>query len=975
MDEEKVNSNNRKTKPSDLLKKLNRKQGLFRKKINKIKLYALLGCIAGFIAIIIICSFADFLNLLGSKTSKEASSSAVKNNVTGTSEGQEDSRGVIIVDKANLTDDGAYELKYKFKDENGKTLTEKQALEQIKSDLLDEKEDIDISAFTESELKVIGTLMYNGLLVEEYTEEELQALALFQKVDIASQCFDFRTEDDEKQLTLEELRKSDEIYGTLKLYKTKVVKNDDGKAVYQQEKMEYVPYTQYEGMISSKNSEILNKFSIDEDGNLIIARMSKSSTTYKYLDEDKKELSQETKNKIPDEYKYEDTNNTYVTAYSPIEYKNKISAYTMDYGFLSDLLIVTQNVDFCMDIAENALNSKIVINVMEESTIRDIESSQEVTVKIGEKNLKDLKDSNNNTMKPIYYEDGNVVSNEVNELVKVEKLTVTIKSTTHSESYKCNVEISEIDCWYAKYKKEYEAPTIKNENSATKYEFGEEKADTTEVHLKNVKYVDNKKMYTPVDEEGNAENGFLSIYDKYISNGIDLYLQDDLENELFEMLEADETTASKSEIMKELLYIYDGIDRGGTGIKLTIKDLNNYSLITGTSTENFIKAWENGTLWLYETGQSDNFPVGYLSDDEQYYIVYEDGSSGHNNISYGLSTFISSGNTEYNEDWGYGYYNWKNEFAIEGILVEGLYEGAYVDKEIADTIFKQVLKDDFIDEVDNYLKNNLEKYNFTRAQKDALVAVKYQRGNLGNFADAYINSLNEDGTVDPEKIKEKFVVNDTHVFNYTSTVGDRMYANWLLFTKGIYTDGAGNVLKLGGASIVDVAYEVADHFLNSGVDVHYAGAHLTGESNNGINLTGLSIQDSWDLPLENPNNYGIVCATYVALVIWKAGLIDEETINKPENYFHGLYGLTNLLSESDYANEWEKIECFEDLEAGDIAFMEGHVYIYLGDGLCIDQNYCVITATGKDYRRSLINAYGRNKNYMTLFKYGYRYIG
>ena len=343
-----------------------------------------------------------------------------------------------------------------------------------------------------------------------------------------------------------------------------------------------------------------------------------------------------------------------------------------------------------------------------------------------------------------------------------------------------------------------------------KWKFGEEIADTTEVQIKNVEYINDQPVFTKDDNE----IGFLYIYDSYISKNTDLFLENDSEQRLFNQLEEDSSTYQYSNVIKYLLYVYDGVDRGVTSLNLKVIDIEGMNKVKGSSTANYIKAWENGGLWTYETGQSTVFPTGYLSEDELYYIVYEDGSAGHNNISYGICTFISSETNvrDHNKDWGDGYYNWKEAFAEEGILVETLYEGASVDRAVADSVFQTKVLKSFVDKVNDYLDTNLPEYKFTRAQKDSLISVCYQYGNIIGFKDVYLNALNEDGTIDADKMRE------WSRYNYSATVNDRKYANWLLFTEGSYVDRAGNRIAVGSGSIVEAAYEVADYFNNSGVE-------------------------------------------------------------------------------------------------------------------------------------------------------------
>lgn len=100
------------------------------------------------------------------------------------------------------------------------------------------------------------------------------------------------------------------------------------------------------------------------------------------------------------------------------------------------------------------------------------------------------------------------------------------------------------------------------DSKRTIWEFGDEtNIDTTKAEFKNITYVNNALSYTD-----SGKQGFLYVYDKYIKDDIDLYLKNDAEKKLFEMLDDDITTEHVTDIMKFLLYAYDGIDRGVTDL-------------------------------------------------------------------------------------------------------------------------------------------------------------------------------------------------------------------------------------------------------------------------------------------------------------------------------------------------------------------------------------------------------------------------
>ena len=1085
---------------------------IFKKIIMAIVTVILKVLLPMIIIAILIASFWNWIEGLTSKSSDDANAFSVDYSSDVT---DETNPNRIVVDSNTVSENGAYSLNYEFefKDEEGNPYTEEQIIEKIKEDLLEKNNDLDLTQFSNSELKIIGTLMYNGLMVEQFNEEKLKAIVIFVKVDIATQSFDLRSSGEiGQEVSLETLSDSDEVYGTIEAHRTKVKRDNDGNVTgYEEVTLEYIPYGDSETqgtfcyMVNQKDEEVINKFSIDEEGSLVVAKWSKTTTENQYLDEAGNELSDKDMEKIPEENLREEINETYITKSQPIEYKQYITKYTTPYGLLSDLLIVTDNVEFCKELAQQALNSKIVINVKEELTTTTTDTTSNYTqttllydyvkyevsgqkenttsewvqilsgngapsesdvlrdtygwnstlyyevepggdysaykvyvwthedVKYKLRNLnaitssswilfrmsqdttyEDLPTENNsnNTVGDLINLDNKHITEEYEEYTIDEDYTAdetfkyTIKSHTYSERNTYDFEISEVDGLYLKYKKQYNPPesettpsgnssnnngqypeestqilktndstqinddehvtrfitareekykqdhsgaenvkcdvtelTVKTKaktdstesysSTTTAYKFGEEVADTTEVTFKNVE-LNGQPTFTATDKNGEDEIGFLYIYDKYRKQGVDLYLENDAEDQLFSLLEKKSTTQNLSEVMKYLLYVYDGIDRGVRELKITIIDIAGMKGIKGNSTENYIKAWENGALWLYETGQSTVFPTGYLTDDGLNYIVFEDGSAGHNNIAYGWATFISdsnNGNT-YHSTYGTGYYNWETEFAAVGIDVRTLKEGAPVDKKSTDEVFQNEILPYFEDAVDQYLQNHLPEYEFSQAQKDALISIHYQYGNINGFADAFKSSLNDEGVIDAENLRLNY-----SRFNYSGTVNDRKYANWLLFTQETYIDRSGNEIKALGGDILNIAKTIHDYMSDPEHLYYYC---LIGKSdyeyvhrNNGLSC-GLAqtFEES-----QKPGNYGYrltCCATYVSWVLQEAGYIEEH------------YDSTNLEDAllGKYQDEWIPVDSYDDLEPGDIVFMDtnggnngerSHVQIYVGD--------------------------------------------
>lgn len=313
-------------------------------------------------------------------------------------------------------------------------------------------------------------------------------------------------------------------------------------------------------MVAQKDKGVLNKFSLDEEGNLAIARWGSNTTTYTYLDVNGNKLSDADKQMIAEENILEDINELNISLYSlPINYKQYIAKYITNYGFLSDLLTTTDNVDFCEDIAQLAFNSKIVFNLKEELTTFDTSSKNvytqttlvydyvkyEVSGKTEEtiesntwEKLMEGKGSPSSdktlktygwssTMTPVSVvggsqggtsiyewthnnieyrltytstvsysnwllynkniettstdlpketnerEEGDLINLNQNHIkeeysgytidedyTRKEEFKYIIEETSHSESNRYDLDISEIDCWFLKYNTEYNTPTL-----------------------------------------------------------------------------------------------------------------------------------------------------------------------------------------------------------------------------------------------------------------------------------------------------------------------------------------------------------------------------------------------------------------------------------------------------------------------------------------------------------------------------------
>ena len=801
-------------------------------------------------------------------------------------------------------------------------------------------------------------------------------------------------------------------------------------------------------MVNQNDIAVLEKFSINEEGELIVAKQSSTIINYTYFDGNGNQLTLEQAQEIiPEEDLGENINQITITAGNPINYKTRITKYTASYGLLSDLLITTKNVDFCLELAQLALNSKIVINVNEEVTKSDLyqttyydqttllydyvkyeisgtesntTTSWKEIVPITEGNPSDstvpsqcgwsrdlpstetgssqggtriynwsnngvnykltqyltrsgnswkLEKEIRNTTESTLQTEQNENNTEDGELINLnnlkeetleneeytdkEELKYTIKTETHSKTYRYVLEIGEVDTWCMKYNKEYDNPieeatpipegsnvdgeyseiiqvlkttdvaqieadthvqefkaqrirdykndkgaddatcnfeelTVKQRvktdvtvtyDSATSiiaYKFGEENADTTEVSWKNVEFINNEPSFTKKDIDGNQEIGFLYLYDKYTAVGIDLYLENDAEEKLFDLLETDPETSNTANIIRYLLFVYDGIDRGVTELDLSLYkpgEMNDAVIASSVLLKKYIHSWEHSS------------PPPTNADGTCYII--EDDGAGHPTVGYGVDI----------ENSGYKYLFEQNGYSTE--------IGGEVPIDFVDGI-----EDMIIEDYKQEIEAAVSGLDLTGYQINALVsrayncgvdgAISTERGNPAkDFVDSYLSYWNQE--TDDQFEEKDNEANFNHELyeqymskpvtsegKYRQGLKNRRDSEWILFQTGYYDTL--DTWHMNGESILEAAAEVH----NAQMSWSYA-------------LTGLP-SGNIEASLNNPNRV-TCCATYVSSVIYVAGYVTEEEINDFTNYNYVL-----TLYEDLKKLGWEEIYSYDELQ-------------------------------------------------------------
>lgn len=523
--------------------------------------------------------------------------------------------------------------------------------------------------------------------------------------------------------------------------------------------LKYLPHEEFSALVAANDEKALDYFSFDPDKQLIYYAIY----TEEIVTINGAEVSR-----------------TLTLREEPASYKAVVSMCSMPYNFLFSLLQKSSNPEWVMAVIDLLMIKTDVVfmiqdqlNVTTVTEITDRARKTEVTETLQNGG------SYGNTFVD-YPAPGSVV----------EKVTTTYENTA-------NVFIKKAYTWCMDFEQEAVGPNLTESSNETNYDYPDPESlctnlvgtyttttqdgtvITTTIYesddlLESVK-VDNKNYSWTIQlvkKDINTklflgtwknDTGKYYIGSEYKADGKEVkYKMPDTEREtgipprqlsndseqnidiLISLLSKHENTQLHEQFMMYFWNVYKGRKIYDVDID-DILDLINTDVMTpfvGSGLENYIKAWESGGLWKFETGQSTTVPSGYMSADGQYYIVYEDGSKGHNNIGYGLATFIEKSDGSVTHPiYGRGYYNWKDQFASHGVDVTTIKTGDLIPKAAADAVFAEVLGG-FEVTVDSYLSRH--GLTLKQHERDALVAVCYQYGNINGFAEAYNASLDSD---------------------------------------------------------------------------------------------------------------------------------------------------------------------------------------------------------------------------------------
>ena len=371
----------------------------------------------------------------GAKVSVTSKVSAAK------SKGSGGNQQVVLVQNDDYT---GYEFAY---DDSQQTLD--QTKEQLK------EMGVSTKKFSNFEIAVLGALIDNDANLDYYTEEDLKCFGSFFKAEAATQNLDLRP-NSEKIINGEYVPQKikdlsdDEVPGTILIQRT----NTNGSTPII---LEYKEQSVFENLLAQENGDIINYFTINEKGNIVIAKWENVKVI---VDGEYPENLDETEKEMPT-----GEEGRYILDTEEIQYYEYISKYKMPFEFLIQLLVTSEQPSFCMKLVDYALDSKIVIDIQEQQTVTVTDEIRNYEIYSKDKKYLNYEisaaeqeiEKEENIGKEENYlnyaqdDEGNTCTNYY---TPTEKRTVKVHIEYTSNVY--SFEVIEADTWMAKYTKKYD---------------------------------------------------------------------------------------------------------------------------------------------------------------------------------------------------------------------------------------------------------------------------------------------------------------------------------------------------------------------------------------------------------------------------------------------------------------------------------------------------------------------------------------
>lgn len=623
------------------------------------------------------------------------------------------------------------------------------------------------------------------------------------------------------------------------------------KYVSPEKLQEYVDNADFDNAIKS--------FTLDDNGNLVIVTWSTNESG---------ELKLKTNNSM--------------------NLKTALSKYMMPYEYLLYFYIDSDDENFVSDLADEVMNSEIVMAIQDNVTTTD-------TIDITEQRIDAQKDKYDTDWHQTAYK--RTVTESVSTSVNLTYVSTWCVKAYQENSYSEAVlnlgnneeKIVNIAGKVTESKNKSQTDDYKTNELMLRGEDhyfvekdGKQELVTEEYYYNILEHLNTSThMISNSYEKGEyktegRENVFVNLYIKY-----KMVSKVRTADFLFQIIENNERTANMLDLTKYLIYKATNQPWGVLEFDYSTFDLSKFnntgSAMGGLDTfREYLRAWEGNE--------------GYNEDGTKY-KVGNDGA-GHPTVGYGIDIYNSG---------------FLDRFLAAGYDVS---MGAYIDVEFVDALE--------MEEIQNALALVEEKtsgLNLTQYQKYAMVSRIYNCGSSGafterngkTFVEAYNSYWNQE-TDDEYKVTAndgmynhalyQNYMKDPMTSNgqYLSGLENRRKSEWLLFKTGYYDRIDKWCSNTAGGIVVEKAIECHAYLRENGFRYAQAGINVP--------ITG--------------KGGTVDCSSYVSWVLYEAGFTE----------FEGYQKTSGVFTSNPWG--WEEVSVSE-AQPGDIVTYSGHVEIIAAD--------------------------------------------
>ena len=624
--------------------------------------------------------------------------------------------------------------------------------------------------------------------------------------------------------------------------------------------MKYVSQEKLQEYVSNGNFEkAIKSYTIDDDRNLVIVSWSRK-------EDGSIELT---------------TNNS-------MSLKTALKQYVMPYEYLLYFYMDTDYKDFVEDLADEVMNSEIVMavqdNVTTTHTIETTNQRKSATVSMfeegwhqigqNEKLVESVSTSINVTYVKTWcvkaYQENSYSKAVLNMGDEEEKIFNVPGKVTENSSSSASTEnaISSGTGTYEVNKVNEKGKIIGKEEREYQYTIYEQV-------LTNTHSISNTYEKGEYKTEG-RENVFIQLYKKH-----DMIKRVRPSDYLYAIIENNEKTAGLLDLTKYLIYKATNIPWGVLEFKFDMFDLSKFNNISSMS---------GGLSLLQEYIHYFEGNEG-ISEDGTKYRVGDDGA-GNPTVGYGVDIYNSG---------------FLDRFLAAGYDVS---IGSYIDVDFVDALELEELQSNI-----RTIEQKLSGLNLTQYQKFALVSRMYNCGVSGalgvrngkDFVSAYGSYWDQEKDDEYKTTPNDGMYNHPLYQNYmnkpvTASTGYlpgleiRRKSEWILFKTG-YCDVLGKWCSdSAGGAVVEKAVECHAYLRQNNFTYAQAGINIP------ISGAGRTVD----------------CSSYVSWVLYEAGY----------SGFEGYQKTSYTFEENPWG--WQDVNV-SDAQPGDIVAYAGHVEIVAGD--------------------------------------------